>query len=485
MAGEDRELYACTVSVPSARSGVNRHAGLVPHRHRIVPMRTKAGDDRRGSVTLLTMADVLVCASSITGHVAPMLAVATHLRNEGHTVRMITGSRFGDRVSSAGAEFIPLRGTADFDDSDLDAAFPGRAEAKGLAKVRFDVSHLFIDSMRPQWSVLSEELGRRPVDAIVYENTFTGVAPLLAGPGPRPPVLGCGVIPLTLTSPHVPPFGPGLRYAAGPAGRLRNRVMSAGIQRVVMARPQREAGAALADCVPGARLRGYFMDGVVHADEFLQLSVPSLDYPRPDLPPNISYVGPVLPLPAGSVDLPDWWPELDENQPVVLVTQGTLDTMDLERLIGPTLRALAGEDVLVVAVTGGPPVERLGSLPPNVRAATFLPFDLLMPKVSAMVTNGGFGGVHYALAHDVPLVVAGDTEDKAEIAARVEWTGVGMNLRTGTPTPKRIRDAVVSVLGQSDYRARAAAVGADIRRSDALGTIAAEVRRRVVVGGAS
>ena len=126
-----------------------------------------------------------------------------------------------------------------------------------------------------------------------------------------------------------------------------------------MARPQREAQTALAGCMLGARLRGYFMDGVVHADEFLQLSVTSLDYPRLDLPPNIRYVGPVLPLRAGSVDLPDGWPELDGKQPVVLVTQGTLDTMDLDRVIGPTMRALAGEDVLVVAVTGGPPVERL------------------------------------------------------------------------------------------------------------------------------
>ena len=65
-----------------------------------------------------------------------------------------------------------------------------------------------------------------------------------------------------------------------------------------------------------------------------------------------------------------------------------------------------------------------------------------------MVTNGGFGGVHYALAHDVPLVVAGDTEDKSEIAARVGWAGAGINLRTGTPTPEHIRDAVLTVLGQ-------------------------------------
>ena len=85
---------------------------------------------------------------------------------------------------------------------------------------------------------------------------------------------------------------------------------------------------------------------------------------------------------------------------VVLVTQGTLDTMDLDRLVGPTLRALSGEDLLVLAVTGGPPVARLGPLPANARAAEFIPFDLLMPKISLMVTNGGFGGstTHWATA---------------------------------------------------------------------------------------
>jgi UDP:flavonoid glycosyltransferase YjiC (YdhE family) len=36
-----------------------------------------------------------------------------------------------------------------------------------------------------------------------------------------------------------------------------------------------------------------------------------------------------------------------------------------------------------------------------------------------MVTNGGYGGVQMALAHAVPLVVAGAKEDKPEVAGRV------------------------------------------------------------------
>ncbi len=72
-----------------------------------------------------------------------------------------------------------------------------------------------------------------------------------------------------------------------------------------------------------------------------------------------------------------------------------------------------------------------------------------------MITNGGYGGVQFALAHGVPLVVAGDTEDKPEIAARVAWSGAGINLRTGRPAQAAIAEAVRSVLAESDYRAGA------------------------------
>ncbi len=46
--------------------------------------------------------------------------------------------------------------------------------------------------------------------------------------------------------------------------------------------------------------------------------------------------------------------------------------------------------MLVVATTGGPPLEAIPvPLPANARAGVFLPFDRLLPKVDVMVTNGG------------------------------------------------------------------------------------------------
>ena len=88
-----------------------------------------------------------------------------------------------------------------------------------------------------------------------------------------------------------------------------------------------------------------------------------------------------------------------------------------------------------------------------------MPHSWLLPHTSVMVTNGGFGGVQAALSNGVPLVVAGATEDKPEVAARVAWAGVGVDLRTGSPTPERIRAAVREVLDGKRYATRAAELG--------------------------
>jgi UDP:flavonoid glycosyltransferase YjiC (YdhE family) len=94
-------------------------------------------------------------------------------------------------------------------------------------------------------------------------------------------------------------------------------------------------------------------------------------------------------------------------------------------------------------------------------------YDCLLPHTSVMVTNGGYGGVTQALAHGVPLVVAGAGEDKPEVAARVAWSGAGINLRTDHPTPARLRAAVLDVLRTPSDAIRARALADEFARYDA------------------
>jgi UDP:flavonoid glycosyltransferase YjiC (YdhE family) len=94
-----------------------------------------------------------------------------------------------------------------------------------------------------------------------------------------------------------------------------------------------------------------------------------------------------------------WWPDLAAARRVVHVTQGTWDNADLDRLIGPAIRGLAHDDVLVVVSTGGRPASAVpGPVPVNVRIAEFLAYELLLPSVDAIVTNGGYSGVQHTLS---------------------------------------------------------------------------------------
>ncbi len=90
-----------------------------------------------------------------------------------------------------------------------------------------------------------------------------------------------------------------------------------------------------------------------------------------------------------------------------------------------------------------------------------------MLLLSAMVTNGGYGGVQMALAAGAPLVVAGGSEEKPEIAARVQWSGAGLDLRTGRPKPEKIRTAVRRLLDEPRFRDRSRAIAADMADHDA------------------
>jgi UDP:flavonoid glycosyltransferase YjiC (YdhE family) len=167
---------------------------------------------------------------------------------------------------------------------------------------------------------------------------------------------------------------------------------------------------------------------------------------------------------------------LDADRPVVHVTQGTVDNDDLSRLIEPTIEALAGEDATVVVTTGGRDVGDIKvALPSNTRVAEYIPHDVLLPKVDVMITNGGYGTVQRAVSTGVPLVVAGSTEDKPEVAARVAWSGAGINLKTGTPTPTMIRGAVREILTNRDYVHRARELEAAFAQRDGIAEIAALV----------
>jgi MGT family glycosyltransferase len=418
------------------------------------------------------VATYLLAANPIHGHAGPIIQVARHLVGRGHEVTVLTGSRFAAQVTAAGAGFEPLGGRADYDDREPSTYLPDRGNLRGVRQAEYDIRTIFVETIPDQYRSVRALVDRLRPDAILVDGAFGGVLPLMAQTSDRPPVLALGVTPLTQMSRDAAPHGLALPPPRGAADRLRYAAMGTVARHVVFGRTQRAAKRAYAEI--GASLDAFVMDASRRFDVFLQTGPAALEYPRTDLAPNTVFVG-VLPSTPSTDPLPRWWRDLDGRR-VVHVTQGTIDNHDFGRLVRPALDALAGrDDVLVVATAGGRDPDAIGRVPANARVARYLDYDALLPRVDVVVTNGGFGGVQAALAAGVPLVVAGDTEDKPEVAARVAWAGAGIDLHTGTPDAAAVGSAVDAVLQHPAYRSAAEHIAADAATHDPLAEITAQL----------
>ncbi|GAA5031741.1 glycosyltransferase [Actinopolymorpha pittospori] len=371
-------------------------------------------------------------------------------------MRFLTGSRFARAIEATGAEHLPLPAEADFDDrQDWNQTFPERAALKGTKAIAHDIEQIFVRPGLAQHDTAMAAHAAEPADAVLTDPAFIGGAFLLGHPPGvrRPPIVMCGITPLPISSRDTAPFGMGLTPLRGPFGRLRNTALAMITDRLVFP-PIERIAEQIFHQLHGRSIPFAVLDWPRYAEAIVQFTVPEFEYPRSDAPATLHFAGPIS-ASGSQAPLPAWWHELDGSRPVVHLTQGTIANHDYGQLIKPALDGLADDNVLIAIATGGRPVESLPPLPANARAAEFLPYDDLLPKTDVFVTNGGYGGVQYALRYGVPIVAAGSHEDKPEVIARVAWSGVGRRIRTETPTPAALRRAIRSVLDDHRYRGAA------------------------------
>lgn len=422
------------------------------------------------------MAHVLVCSLPNPGHFQPMHTVARHLKAVGHSVTVYTADTFRAKVEASGLEFFSLSGKANYDYRDPDQFIPN-INSLPPGQQRMDLSNrgIFINTMVDQHRGLDEILRTRPIDLILVDTGFFGIMPLLLGPkNQRPPVICCGVNPVLYAGADAGPEAPlattkaqqEVVDRANAEFRSVFRQLEDGINEKL-----RQLGSSELTGPP-------FNSFYTLPDLVLQFSTQEFEFIASDLPPHVRMIGPILPTATGEFKEPSWWNELNRARRVVLVTQGTTANTDLTELIEPTMKALAAEDVLVIAATGKHD-QKISFVPGNARVTPFVPFDHLLPKVDLFITNGGFGAVSQALAAGVPVVTAGVTEDKAFVSERVAQSGIGLSLKTSRPSEEQIHAAVLQILSNPGYRERAVVLSEVIKRHNALNAIAESVESLV------
>lgn len=186
------------------------------------------------------------------------------------------------------------------------------------------------------------------------------------------------------------------------------------------------------------------------AGTVLALTPPGLDAPC-TLPPNTTYVGPIFPPPPREPLAPRLAEMLAEpGDPWVLLSlsttlQGQADS------IPPILDAMARLPVRVLLTLADVLPADVFDLPPNVRVEGFVPHDLILGQMAAVVSHGGLSTITSALAAGVPILCIPQGREQPINAARVEACGVGRMLPAESP-PSAIAAALQELLDDADAR---------------------------------
>jgi MGT family glycosyltransferase len=399
-----------------------------------------------------------------------MLAIAQHLKSVGHNITFNTSEHFRNQVESAGVRFVAMTGKANYDYRRYEELYENKNLSSEDQKLHM-LRCWFSETIPDQHQCIQRILRETPTDLVLVDTMLLGSFPMLLGPREkRPPVIGCGVNPLLLSSRDcaltLPPDNT-------PEGR--QQILKENQRVHAQYQPVTDHINSIMRTYGIPPIPHFFLDCMYRLpDIFLQFTAEALEFPRGDMPDTVHFVGPVLPKRSVEFAEPAWWDELDGSKPVVLVTQGTLANHDFNEVIQPALSGLSNEEVMVIVAAGRSDTQTL-AVPANARVASFIPFDRLLPKVDVFVTNGGYGAVNHAFSLGVPIVVAGEAQEKDIIAACVGWTGAGINLKTRYASAEQIRNAVRAILTNKRYRQEAKRLQTNCARHNALDELARTV----------
>jgi len=174
----------------------------------------------------------------------------------------------------------------------------------------------------------------------------------------------------------------------------------------------------------------------------------------------IHYVGPAIGdrHGAGTFDLS----RLD-GRPLVFITLGTANAPVSERFLRAATQACLPlvDRIQAVIVDPGNAIEHasaVGALSTDILIAARVPQLEIIEKAAVVLCHGGHNTVCESLSNGVPLIVAPIRDDQPIIAEQVVNAGAGIRLRFDRAQENDIRQALLTVLSDPSYTAKARSI---------------------------
>ncbi len=368
------------------------------------------------------------------GNVPLITPVVAAMVERGHDVTVVAGpsirrpaaplpsDRFLDRVRGTGARVDPLL------DVPIDPLAGYTARAAMLGRTPDSLGGAVDVGRIARWSTPWAEgmaarlAGRRP-DALACDFFLFGA--LAAGESaglPTAALVHNSSVNWPLPGLPLPP--PGSLPMRGAVGRLRDQAWATAYDHVARREGLRFVNEARARL--GLRPVRRPNEQVERATRVLVMGSRAFELPlRVPLPENVRHVGAI---PAAAPDAS--WDPPDNGSPLVLVSLSTLP-QGQSPVMRRVLEALRDLPVRAVVTLGPALAGERFDVPTNVQVEAFVPHEIVLPHVAAVVTQCGLSTIMKVLAAGLPMVCLPVLGDQPANAARITAVGAGVRLAKG------------------------------------------------------
>lgn len=412
---------------------------------------------------------ILTCWGSY-GDVFPYLALARGLASRGATPVIATLPYYGDMVTRAGFEFVPVR--PDLDPSDYALVARIMDPARGTEVI---VRELVVPHVRTAFDDLRAGLGDARL-IVSHPLTFAGrMVAEVAGL----PWLSVALAPSSFFSiydfPTVPPHLLATRLAG--YARWSSRLVLAAAERATrdwMA-PVHELRAELGLPPIGNPLLG---------DQFsphgtLALFSRVIARPQPDWPAHTIQTG--FPFYAEDTPLSDELAAfLDAGDPPIVFTLGTSASGAAGGFYAESLEAMARIGGRAVLVTGRDPRNRpAGPLPASIIAVDYAPHRPLFARASVIVHHAGIGTLAQALRAGRPMLIVPHAHDQHDNSRRACRLGVAREIDAPKYRAARVARDLEALRSEPAYAAHARTVAEVVSAERGVDGACEEMLRKV------
>ncbi len=392
------------------------------------------------------MAHFAIIGPPLRGHYKPLSHLAAELIARGHSATFIHHPDARPLVEAGGAAFEPI-GTS---------APPVARWTRPMTKIRgvVGLSGMMNGMVRFTDMFCREApdvIRRIGADALIVDQLEAGGGMVAEHLG-LPFVSTADTMPINREEGIPPPYVP-WPYDRSEKGLRRNRggwrVTDLLLRKVSKAI---ERNARMLGLPPRRRLEDCL-------SPLLQLSqmVPSIDFPRRELPSTFHYTGPFRRGEPAPFDVP-----AGDDRPLIFCTLGTLQgsRVALFRKVAAACQKL---DLRLLLTQGGlGSVRSAEKLPGDPLVYDWVPQEAVLRRTDLIVCHAGINTVLEPLAAGVPMVLMPLAFEQGAIAARMKHAGVGKVLSFRSSV-SRLAGAIAEVRESSSYRKRARSVAAEMR----------------------